>query len=100
MGYDDRQAGASDVLASFVLGFLAGAGMALLLTPRPGREIREVLGERLGEAGERLEALGERMKEAAERGRDIGDKVAEKGREIAKGASRVVEKGREILDDV
>jgi gas vesicle protein len=86
MAYDDRDNGTSAVLVSFLLGALTGAGIALLLAPRSGRETRE--------------ALGESLRDAAEKGRALGERVAEKGREAAEGASRLVDRGRDILDKV
>lgn len=86
MAYDDRDDGAAAVLVSFLLGALTGAGIALLLAPRPGREVRE--------------ALSEKLKDAADRGRALGEQVAERGREAVEGASRIVERGRDILDKV
>lgn len=84
MAYDDRDEGSSAVFVSFLLGVLTGAGVALLLAPRPGREVRE--------------ALGEKLKDAAEKGRALGERVADKGRDAVDGASRIVERGRDILD--
>ena len=69
MAYDDDSS-ASSVLVAFLFGALTGAGIALLLAPRSGRETREAIGER----------------------------VAEKGREAADVASRVAERGRDFLD--
>ena len=83
MAYDDDSS-ASSVLVAFLFGALTGAGIALLLAPRSGRETRE--------------ALGEKLKDTAERGRALGERVAEKGREAAEAASRVAERGRELLD--
>ena len=86
MSRDDRDEGTSAVLVSFLLGALTGAGIALLLAPRSGRETRE--------------ALGVTLRDAADRGRALGDRVADKGREAADGASRLVDRGRDILDKV
>ena len=84
MAYDNRDSNTSAVFVSFLLGALTGAGVALLLAPRPGRETRE--------------ALGETLRDAAERGRAFGEQVAERGREAVEGASRIVERGRDLLD--
>jgi len=46
---DDRGAGTSGVVLSFLLGALSGAALAILFAPRSGRETREMLGERLRE---------------------------------------------------
>ena len=83
MAYDDDSS-TSAVLVAFLFGALTGAGIALLLAPRSGRETRE--------------ALGEKLKDTAERGRALGERVAEKGREAADVASRVAERGRDLLD--
>lgn len=83
MAYDDDSS-TSSVLVAFLFGALTGAGIALLLAPRSGRETRE--------------SLGEKLKDTAERGRALGERVAEKGREAADVASRVAERGRDFLD--
>ena len=83
MAYDDDSS-TSSVLAAFLFGALTGAGIALLLAPRSGRETRE--------------ALGEKLKDTAERGRALGERAMEKGREVADAASRAAERGRELLD--
>lgn len=83
MAYED-EGSTSAVLVAFLFGALTGAGIALLLAPRSGRETRE--------------ALGEKLEDTAERGRALGERVAEKGREAAEAASRVAERGRELLD--
>ena len=83
MAYDDDSSPSAAIVA-FLFGALTGAGIALLLAPRSGRETRE--------------ALGEKLKDTAERGRALGERVAEKGREAADVASRVAERGRDLLD--
>ncbi len=40
---DDRGAGASGIILSFILGGLAGAALAVLFAPRSGEETRELL---------------------------------------------------------
>jgi gas vesicle protein len=81
---DERGAGASGILLSFLLGGLTGAALALLYAPRSGRETRELLGEKL--------------REGAERGRDLKDRALERGREVLDDAADYVEKQRENLD--
>jgi gas vesicle protein len=57
-------------LVAFLLGGIGGASVALMLTPRSGRETRELLGARL-RRGERMARLRlERGVEAFERRRD------------------------------
>jgi gas vesicle protein len=84
MANDERNAGTSGVVLSFLLGALSGAALAILFAPRSGRETREILGERL--------------RETAERGRKIGERAMEKGKEVAEDASGFVERGRDVLE--
>ena len=81
---DDRGAGASGVILSFILGALSGAALAVLFAPRSGEETRELLEEKL--------------KESAERGRRLRDRATEKGREVLEDASGYLDKQRETLE--
>jgi len=67
MSNDDRNAGTSGVVLSFLLGALSGAALAVLFAPRSGRETREL--------------LSDKMREAADRSRKLGEQALEKGRE-------------------
>ncbi|HEY1911776.1 MAG TPA: YtxH domain-containing protein [Vicinamibacterales bacterium] len=80
MAQDDG-AGAGSILLAFILGAVSGAAVALLYAPATGRETREFLGERAGEA--RVKAA-----EAAAKGRD----VLTQGRETL---SSAIERGRD-----
>ena len=84
MSNDERNAGTSGVLLSFLLGALSGAALAILFAPRSGRETREILGEKL--------------RETAERGRQIGERAVEKGKEVAEDATSLVDRGRDVLE--
>ena len=77
----DEGAGAGSILVAFILGAVSGAAVALLYAPASGRETREYLGERAGEA--RAKAA-----EAAAKGRD----VLTQGRETL---STAIERGKE-----
>jgi len=81
---DDRGAGASGVILSFILGALSGAALAVLFAPRSGEETRELLEEKL--------------KQSAERGRRLRDRATEKGREVLEDASGYLDKQRETLE--
>src|SRR5512134_3074321 len=84
MSNDERNAGTSGVVLSFLLGALSGAALAILFAPRSGRETREILGEKL--------------RETAERGRQLGERAVEKGKEVAEDASSLVDRGRDVLE--
>jgi gas vesicle protein len=84
MSNDDRNAGTSGVVLSFLLGALSGAAFAILFAPRSGRETREL--------------LSDKMREAADRGRRLGEQALEKGREATEEASGYLDRQREVLE--
>jgi gas vesicle protein len=84
MPNDERNAGTSGVLLSFLLGALSGAALAILFAPRSGRETREILGDKL--------------RETADRSRRMGEQAFEKGREAAADASGYLDRQREALE--
>jgi gas vesicle protein len=84
MSSEERGAGTSGVLLSFLLGALSGAALAILFAPRSGRETREILGEKL--------------RETADRSRRLGEQALEKGREAAEDASGYLERQRDALE--
>ena len=63
------------VLLSFVVGGLLGAGVALLVAPKSGRETRQQLKELAEDVKEKAEGYIEQMKEqvstVVEKGKDI-----------------------------
>jgi gas vesicle protein len=81
---DDRYEGSSSNVLYFLLGGLAGAAIALLYAPKSGRETRELLTEKLGEA--------------AERSRDLKEQVVSRSRDLIGEAGEYVEKQRESID--
>lgn len=81
---DDRGAGASGIILSFILGGLAGAALAVLFAPRSGEETRELLEEKL--------------RESAERGRRLKERAVSKGREVLEEASDYLDKQRETIE--
>ena len=63
MSDDTRRGSAATTVLAFLAGAALGAGVALLLAPRSGKETREKLGswldEAAGEAGERARKVRE-----------------------------------------
>ena len=81
---EERYEGSSSNLLFFLVGGLAGAAIALLYAPRSGRETREMLSEKLGEA--------------TDRGRDLKDQVMARSRELMDEAGDYVGRQRDTLD--
>jgi gas vesicle protein len=84
MPNEERSAGTSGILVSFLLGALSGAALAILFAPRSGRETREMLGEKL--------------RDTADRSRRLGEQALEKGREAAEDATGYLERQRDALE--
>ena len=84
MTNDERNAGTSGVVLSFLLGALSGAALAILFAPRSGRETREILSEKL--------------RETADRSRRAGQEALEKGREAVENASGYLDRQRDALE--
>ena len=92
---DDRESGGAFLLG-FIAGSLLGAGLALVLAPRTGTEMRREVADRaqkLGKrAAEQYEAASDRVADLSERGRDAYKTAAEKARVLA-------DRGRQELHD-
>ncbi|HYM09176.1 MAG TPA: YtxH domain-containing protein [Bryobacterales bacterium] len=79
-----------DKLVWFFAGVAVGAAAAILLAPRTGREIRQLIGERASEGRDKL----------VETGRDLygkGRDLFEKGKDIAEDAADLFERGRKAV---
>jgi gas vesicle protein len=68
---------------SFLLGGLTGACVALMLTPRSGRQTRELVAERVRSGERSARRALERGQHALERGRDAVVSAAQEGERIA-----------------
>jgi hypothetical protein len=57
VGLEERSSPSGDILTGFAIfgtGMILGAGLALLLAPKTGHEVRESIAEKVGEIGERF----------------------------------------------
>ena len=84
----DNPAGAGSILLAFILGAISGAAVALLYAPASGRETREYLGEKAGEARARAAEAAARGREVLNQGRDTLTTAIERGREAYQQARR------------
>ena len=85
---------AAGYLGWFFLGGVIGAATALLLTPKTGRETRELLAERGGEVARRAQTLAQ---EAQGRAGDWLDKSRELFEEQTQRLLSAFEAGREAM---
>jgi len=95
MRHDEEGYGASSIFLSFLLGGLMGAGAALLLAPKSGRETRQRIRELAEEAKDKAEDYAEqtktKMNSAIEKGKGF---VQEKKSVI----TAAVEAGKEAYE--
>lgn len=82
--------GGGDNLIWFLAGVAVGAAAALLLAPKTGRELRQMIGEKTAEGRDYL----------AETGRDVygkGRELYERGKDLAEDAADLIERGRKVV---
>lgn len=78
LGLETRRTAADymvPALALFGLGVVVGTGVGLLVAPRPGRELRDDLAQRLQNAPDAMARLPQRANDAMHR---VSDQIAEK----------------------
>ncbi|MBI4477122.1 MAG: YtxH domain-containing protein, partial [Acidobacteria bacterium] len=78
--------GASAVLTAFILGAFAGAAVALLFAPAPGKQTRELLSEKAREGRDRANELAGQAREILERQKQHVGQAIERGREAYRDA--------------
>ena len=87
----------SNRIGSFLAGAFIGAGLALLLAPRSGKEIRNFIrdyaGRAVDEINERLPEMKETLDSTFKKGQEAYEGVKEQGQEALK-------KGKETLRHV
>ena len=78
MGNEERSQSASSIILAFFIGGLVGAGVAMLLAPQPGKEIRQ------------------KIKELTD---DAKEKAAKYAEEVKSKVTSTVEKGKELVEE-
>jgi gas vesicle protein len=91
---DERGIDAAGYLGWFFLGAIAGAATALLVTPKTGRETREILSER---SGELLRKAQEKAGETQVRASDLFDKGRDYFEEQTQRLASAFEAGRAAM---
>ncbi|HET6515173.1 MAG TPA: YtxH domain-containing protein [Thermodesulfovibrionales bacterium] len=95
MRHEDEGYSAGSVLLSFLLGGMVGAGVALLLAPKSGKETREQIKELAedvrGKTGEYVEQVKGKMTASLDKGKDF----FEEKKSII---TRAVEAGKEAYE--
>lgn len=85
-------------LSAFLAGALIGAGVALLLAPQSGSELRGMLRGYVSRAGEEMRERGQKAWETAvERGKEYLESGREAMKEAGKTAREYIEKGQEAV---
>lgn len=79
----DQENSTSGVLLSFIIGGIAGAALAVLFAPRPGRETREL--------------IAERVKDGLAKGRGLKDDVVRRSEHLRDEAVDFLEERKERL---
>lgn len=114
MSYDelDDQHGGASFLLGFLAGSVLGAGLALVLAPQAGKDMRRDVAERAQRLSKRAaheyEHAHERVSHLAERGRDAYRTAADRAREFAErgraeahdAVDRVVDRAEAVADEV
>jgi len=84
--------GAGRSIIFLLIGIGVGAGLALLLTPRRGDEVRDAIGrgyrKTIDQLGERAHSLRERANDLRELAQDLGDDLRERGSNLLRFRSR------------
>jgi gas vesicle protein len=83
---------ANTALTFLLIGLGAGAALALLFSPKSGKQLRRDLRRGYEEASDRLQEFAEeaadRANEVVERGSELADKLREKAAPIARAVGR------------
>jgi len=96
----DRENCSSGIaVLSFLTGAIVGAGIALLVAPKSGRETREMLGEYGVEIKEKAAGLRTDAKLKAEALIDRGSEMIEKGRAMISRGGDMISEGKEYVEE-
>lgn len=95
MRYDEEGYSASSIFLSFLLGGMVGAGVALLLAPKSGRETRQQIKEFTDDVREKAENYVEQAKGKATSALEKGKGFVQEKKSII---TTAVEAGKEAYE--
>ena len=81
---EEKDYGTGSLVASFLLGGIVGAGIAILLAPQSGRETREKIKELAETVKEKIASSVERAKDILEEKKSVISAAVEAGKEAYK----------------
>jgi gas vesicle protein len=95
----EEGSGVGAVILSFFLGGLVGAGVALLLAPKPGSDTRQKIKELAEEVKGKAEGYYEQAREKASSTVEKGKELVDKNRSLVTSAiDGGIEKGKEFVE--
>ncbi len=101
MGYDQYDNGENAGWSAFIAGAFIGAGVALLLAPQAGSELRGMLRNYASDAKDELVERGQEAWDAAvERGKDYYEKGQETLHEAGRTAKEFAKQGKDKMAEV
>ncbi|MCX5809171.1 MAG: YtxH domain-containing protein [Proteobacteria bacterium] len=95
MGQEESSCNSGSILLAFLLGGVVGAGVALLMAPKPGQETREQIKKLADEAKEKAEAYIEDVKSKAATVVEKGKELLEKEKTVI---SAAIDAGKEAYE--
>lgn len=99
MNNRDDCGSSSVAVISFLTGTLIGAGIALLVAPKTGKETREMLKDYGAEMKEKASDLPGSLKEHTEEAIDQGKGLIQSGKDMISQGTEIVSHGTEYLDE-
>lgn len=92
---DERDASAGTVLLSFLAGAAVGAGVALLLAPKTGEEMREKIAELADDA---VDSIKDHARQAQQKIADAYEESKETLKQQKSILTSAIEAGKEAMD--
>ena len=86
----DQDDNGSSALAWFITGLVIGATVAVLYTPRSGKDTRRLLTERTQQSREAISGTGKDLM-------DAGKDMFERGKKLMDDASDLFDRGRKLV---